>query len=301
MIESNSIFRKTFTPMLCAAVLAYSPIFFSGSASLSGDVSGNGTLDAGDFQILKLHMLCDERYSENIIAADMDGDGELCVIDGALLLRALCTELPTEPQWILESKNTVHYGEGTYYGGGYEGGCASLDPVSTDYMVAAMNLTDYNNAMLAGAYIELTGPSGTIELLITDLLPEGKPGDVDLNIDAFPYIADPILGRVNVSWQILPLPTSEPVSWKFKEGTTRFWCGVQVRNHRYPVAKLEYLNANGQFTELERRHYNYFVSDEMGEGPFTFRVTSIYGDVFIDKDIPMQLGDPVEGQGQFPE
>ena len=53
---------------------------------------------------------------------------------------------PIDETAILEPKGTVHYGEGTFYGGGYEGGCAMLDPVSTDIWVAAMNLEDYNNA-----------------------------------------------------------------------------------------------------------------------------------------------------------
>ena len=65
---------------------------------------------------------------------------------------------------ILEPKGTIHTGDGTFYGGGYEGGCAMLDPVSSDYWVVAMNLADYNNAQLAGAYIEVTGELGTINM-----------------------------------------------------------------------------------------------------------------------------------------
>ena len=40
-----------------------------------------------------------------------------------------------------------------------------------------------------GAYIEVTGELGTINMLVTDLLPEGKKGDLDLYVDAFPLIA----------------------------------------------------------------------------------------------------------------
>lgn len=206
---------------------------------------------------------------------------------------------------ILEPKGTIHTGEGTYYGGGYEGGCAMLDPVSKeDYWIVAMNLEDYNNAQLAGAYLEVTGELGTINMLVTDLLPEGKKGDLDLYVDAFPLIAPAIKGRVPVSWKITPLDSAEnaPVCYKFKEGTTEFWCGVQVRNHRYPITKLEYLNADGEFVEIPRRQYNYFESMEMGAGPFTFRITDIYGQVIIDENIPLQTDDTVIVQGnvQFP-
>lgn len=206
---------------------------------------------------------------------------------------------------ILEPKGTVHTGEGTFYGGGYVGGCAMLDPVSTDYWIVAMNLADYNNAQLAGAYLEVTGELGTINMLVTDLLPEGKKGDLDLYVDAFPLIAPVEKGRVPVSWKIIPLDTAEnaPVCYKYKEGTTEYWCGVQVRNHRYPIAKLEYLNTKGEFEEIKRRQYNYFESDKMGKGPFTFRITDIYGQVIIDEDIPLSYDDTeiIQGHVQFPE
>lgn len=206
---------------------------------------------------------------------------------------------------ILEPKGTVHTGEGTFYGGGYVGGCAMLDPISSDYWIVAMNLADYNNAQLAGAYLEVTGELGTINMLVTDLLPEGKKGDLDLYVDAFPLIAPAEKGRVPVSWKIIPLDTAEnaPICYKYKEGTTEYWCGVQVRNHRYPITKLEYLNADGEFTEIERRQYNYFESDSMGAGPFTFRITDIYGQVVIDENIPLSYDDTeiIQGHVQLPE
>lgn len=206
---------------------------------------------------------------------------------------------------ILEPKGTVHTGDGTFYGGGYEGGCAMLDPVSRDYWIVAMNLADYNDAQLAGAYLEVTGELGTINMLVTDLLPEGKKGDLDLYTDAFPLIAPVEKGRVPVSWKIIPLDSAKnaPVSYKYKEGTTAFWCGVQVRNHRYPITKLEYLDENGEFVEIKRRPYNYFESDKMGKGPFTFRITDIYGQVIIDENIPLSYDDTeiIQGHVQFPE
>ena len=240
---------------------------------------------------------------------DINSDGKVNVFDWILQKREDASSeklennsYPVDESAILEPKGTVHYGEGTYYDGGYVGGCAMLDPVPTDIWVAAMNITDYNNAQLAGAYIEVTGELGSIKMLVTDLLPEGKKGDVDLCEDAFPLIAPVEKGRVDISWKIIPLDTAEyaPVSYKFKEGSSPYWCGVQVRNHRYPVSKLEYMNENGEFIELERKQYNFFESDEMGAGPFTFRVTDIYGQVIVDENIPMAVDGISQGKSQFP-
>ena len=231
---------------------------------------------------------------------DLNHDGQVNVYDWILLKKR---GLPSESD-ILEPKNTIHSGDATFYGGGYEGGCAMLDPVSKDdYWITAMNLEDYNTAQLAGAFLEVTGESGTIQVLVTDLLPEGKKGDLDLYTDAFPLIAPVEKGRVPVTWKIIPLDSAEnaPVSYKYKVGTTEFWCGVQVRNHRYPITKLEYLDSNGNFIEIPRRNYNYFESMDLGAGPFTFRITDIYGDVIIDYDIPLTPDEIQIGHVQFPK
>ena len=233
-------------------------------------------------------------------AYDLNHDGQVNVYDWILLKKR---GLPSEKD-ILEPKNTVDSGDATFYGGGYEGGCAMLDPVSKeDYWITAMNLEDYNTAQLAGAFLEVTGESGTIQVLVTDLLPEGKKGDLDLYTDAFPLIAPVEKGRVPVTWKIIPLDSAEnaPVSYKYKVGTTEFWCGVQVRNHRYPITKLEYLDPDGNFIEIPRRNYNYFESMNLGAGPFTFRITDIYGDVIIDYDIPLTPDEIQIGHVQFPK
>lgn len=214
-------------------------------------------------------------------------------------------DIEIDESCILEPKGTIHTGNGTFYGGGYEGGCAMLDPVSRDHWIVAMNLADYDNARLAGAYIQVTGELGTINMLVTDLLPEGEKGDLDLYTDAFPLIAPVEKGKVPVSWKIIPFEDAKnsPVQYKFKEGSTEYWCGVQVRNHLYPITRLEYLDENGDFVEIPRRQYNYFESDSMGAGPFTFRITDIYGQMIVDEGIPLSYDDTkiIDGHVQFVE
>ena len=254
---------------------------------------------AEQLSVKKLQDAILKRTEPVSLAYDLNQDKQVNIYDWILLKKR---GLPSEED-ILEPKGTIHSGDATFYGGGYEGGCAMLDPVSHDYWITAMNLEDYNTAQLAGAYLEVTGESGTIQVLVTDLLPEGKKGDLDLYTDAFPLIAPVEKGRVPVTWKIIPLDTATdaPVSYKYKEGSSPFWCGVQVRNHRYPITKLEFLNAEGKFIEIPRRNYNYFESMELGAGPYTFRIKDIYGDVIIDYDIPFTPDKIQEGHVQFPE
>ena len=286
------------TAVLLSAVLLCLPVSAEDTEPVRGDINADGATDAADAELLVSYLLSSV-VPENIAAADLNDDGHLDARDLTLLKR-LC--IP-EKSRILEPKGTVHHGEATFYGGGYEGGCAMLDPVSTDYWITAMNLPDYNCAELAGAYLEVTGELGTINVLVTDLLPEGKKGDLDLYVDAFPLIAPAEKGRVPVSWKIIPLDTAEdePLYYKYKDGSSAFWCGVQVRNHRYPIETLEYLNEDGEFEELTRRNYNYFEKQSgLGEGPFTFRITDIYGQSVIDEDIPFTPDEIQKGHVQLP-
>lgn len=251
--------------------------------------------DPGNIGVLQDYLLCRADTLPN--GLDLNADGEIDVFDLALMKRIKKADT-------LEPKATVHTGDATFYGGGYVGGCAMLDPVSTDYWIVAMNYYDWNNSQLAGAYLEVTGELGSIEMLVTDELPEGKKGDLDLYTDAFPLIAPVEKGRVPCSWHIIPRDTAAdaPFSYRYKEGSTEFWCGVQVRNHRYPVTKFEYLGEDGQFIEVPRRNYNYFETMDMGAGPFTFRITDIYGNAVVDKDVPLMEPDvDFAGSVQFPE
>ena len=288
---------KIVKPILLFCVTAAAAVSFQAPAANapagSMDVYPDGVIDSFDVAMAR---------KKGLPAA------EIANIQNYVLGREYIIDQPTadiDESCILEPKSIVHTGEGTFYGGGYEGGCAMLDPVSRDYWIVAMNLADYNDAQLAGAYLAVTGELGTINMLVTDLLPEGKRGDLDLYVDAFPLIAPVEKGRVPVSWRIVPLDTAKdaPISYKYKEGTTEYWCGIQIRNHRYPITRLEYLDENGDFQEIKRRPYNYFESDKMGAGPFTFRITDIYGQMIIDENIPLSYDDTeiIPGHVQFPE
>ncbi len=270
--------------------------------AVRGDINADGVADRADVLLLR-DLLLGKEVKGELTLGDLNNDQNLDARDLTLLKRRMHPDA-AEHDWILEPKGTVHSGEATFYGGGYEGGCAMLDPVSKDYWITAMNLPDYNCAELAGAYLEVTGELGTINVLVTDLLPEGKKGDLDLYTDAFPLIAPAEKGRVPVTWKIVPLDTAADalLSYKYKVGSTEFWCAVQVRNHRYPIETLEYLSSDGEFVKLPRRNFNYFEAQSgLGKGPFTFRITDIYGQVVIDEDIPFTPDEMQEGHVQFPE
>lgn len=193
-----------------------------------------------------------------------------------------------------------HTGEGTYYNATGAGNC-SFDPSPQNLMVAALNHVDYADSALCGAYIEVTGPQGSVMVRLVDQCPGCPEGDVDLSQEAFAQIAELSAGRVPISWQLLSMPLDGPIVYHFKDGSNQWWTAVQIRNHRNPILRLEYLNGGGNFEEVPRLSYNYFVqASGMGPGPYTFRVTDTLGNMLVDSGIPHVEDGDASGSGQFP-
>ncbi len=189
-------------------------------------------------------------------------------------------------------------GDGTYYAADGTGNC-SFDASPNDLLVAAMNHPDYGTADWCGACVAVTGPKGSVTVRIVDQCPGCQHGDLDLSPQAFDMIADHAAGRVSITWHEVACDVSGPISYHFKNGANAYWTAIQIRNHRYPIAKLEAMK-NGAYTEVPRLAYNYFVdASGLGAGPYQLRVTDQRGHVIEDSGVA--LGDDVTrtGASQF--
>ncbi|HTY58594.1 MAG TPA: expansin EXLX1 family cellulose-binding protein [Bacteroidota bacterium] len=195
----------------------------------------------------------------------------------------------------------IHSGQATYYDFASGAGACSFDTTWSDLMVGAMNVVDYQGSQACGECVSLRGPNGMILIRIVDLCPDCPEGNIDLSPEAFSRIADLSLGKVPITWQVVPCPMKGPVQYHFKDDSNQWWTSLQIRNHRYPILSLEYLTPGGTFAPVSRASYNYFIqSPGMGPGPYTFRVTDVYGHVIVDSGIPDAAGQSVAGGSQFP-
>ncbi len=196
--------------------------------------------------------------------------------------------------------NPIHAGTATWYYASGDGSCM-FGASPSDLNVSAMNAPEFNNAAVCGEYVHVKGPKGEVTVRITDLCPGCTAGWLDLSQQAFAQIADPQQGRVSITWQVVSPALSGPIAYHFKDGSSQWWTAVQIRNHRNPVAKFEYKNSSGQWVNVPRTSYNYFVqSSGMGTGPYSFRVTDSYGNVLTDSNIPLKVNGTVNGAAQFP-
>ena len=210
----------------------------------------------------------------------------------------------TLPLWLpmvmRANTNPVVQGEATNYNATGAGSCR-FDASPTDLMVAAINRPDFNGSAACGEYVLVKGPKGTVTVRIVDLCPGCAQGDLDLSQEAFALIANLAQGRVAITWQVISPELSGPIAYHFYTTSDKTYTAVQVRNHRNPVAKFEYLKGGTTWTELPRQTYNYFLeANGMGPGPYTFRVTDLYGNVLTDSGIPLQAGATFDGAAQFP-
>lgn len=194
----------------------------------------------------------------------------------------------------------VHDGIATYYDATGEGNC-TFSATPDDLMVAAINSVEYDNAKWCGAFVRVDGKKGSIMVRIVDQCANCfDAGHLDLSKEAFALIDDIPLGRVPITWQFVSPPLDEPISYYFTPESHEYWLSVQVRNHRNPIAQFEYLDSNGKFVAATREEWNQFELNGLGTGPFTFRVTDLFGNVLQDSGIYLTPGSATSGSGQFP-
>lgn len=185
--------------------------------------------------------------------------------------------------WSLEPRSGI----ATYYDATGAGAC-SFD-AGGDLHVVALGTPLYDDAALCGACLEVTGPNGSTKVRVVDRCPECPAEHLDLSREAFAEIAEMRQGRVDITFRFVECETSSNLRYRFKDGSSRWWTGIQVQNHRLPIAKLE-VRKDGSWVDVPRLHYNYFVLED-GVGPqpdgLSVRVTAVDGQVLEDQLPPV--------------
>lgn len=167
------------------------------------------------------------------------------------------------------------------------GGACSYDP-GPDPLTVAMNWSDYEDSKACGAYVLVRANGKSITVRVTNLCPAPcRVGQLDLSREAFAQLADPQQGEIPVTWTLVSPPLQKKISVRYKTGSSQYWCGIQVIDHRNPVARLE-VQAGGQWKELRRMEYNYFLSENGAGCGGALAVTDIYGERLVLNALPVK-------------
>ncbi|MEV4315639.1 expansin EXLX1 family cellulose-binding protein [Actinocrispum sp. NPDC049592] len=168
------------------------------------------------------------------------------------------------------------------------GGACSYDP-SPDPLTAAMNTADYEDSKACGAYVQVRTTNGaSLTVRITNLCPAPcRAGQLDLSAEAFARLAAPSKGEIPITWTLVSPATPKTISVRYKTGSSRYWCAIQVIDHRNPVARLE-VQSGGQWKQLTRADYNYFLSPNGSGCGGAIAVTDIYGQRLAVDPLPVK-------------
>ncbi|KAB1942261.1 hypothetical protein F8271_12940 [Micromonospora sp. ALFpr18c] len=185
--------------------------------------------------------------------------------------------------------DTVHRGKASFYDAGRSGGTCSFPAPPADRLYVALGSSEYSRAAACGSYLDVSGPRGTGRVMVIDQCGGCGPGKIDLSDEAFAKIADRAQGIATVTYRaVVNPPLDGGLTFRIKDGASRYWFAVQVGNHGNPLRSVEAKGPGGGFHKAARQTDNYWtVEDGIGPGPYTIRVTDVYGHQTTATDIRM--------------
>ncbi|MEV1316581.1 expansin EXLX1 family cellulose-binding protein [Micromonospora arborensis] len=175
--------------------------------------------------------------------------------------------------------STIHKGKASYYDAGRSGGTCSFPSPPADRLYVALGASEYSGAAACGSYLDVSGPKGTVRVLVMDQCGGCAPGKIDLSEEAFAKIADRAQGIVPVTYRaVVNPPLDGGLTFRMKRGASQYWFAVQVGNHGNPLRSVEAKGPSGAFRKATRQRDNYWtVEGGLGPGPYSVKVTDVYG------------------------
>ncbi|MDW5329808.1 expansin EXLX1 family cellulose-binding protein [Plantactinospora sp. KLBMP9567] len=174
---------------------------------------------------------------------------------------------------------TVYKGKASHYDGGGSGGNCSLPGPPANRLYVALGSSQYAGSAACGSFLDVTGPKGTVRVMVLDRCAGCTNNKIDLSRQAFAKIADLSQGIVPVRYRAaVDPPLSGPLTFRLKSGVSQYWFAVQVGNHGNPVKSVAAKRGGSSWRAAKRGSDNYWVIDGgIGPGPYSIRVTDVYG------------------------
>ncbi|GII75969.1 hypothetical protein Sru01_09510 [Sphaerisporangium rufum] len=165
-------------------------------------------------------------------------------------------------------------------GGGHFGAsrerCSAGGPPG-DAPTATVSPREFAGAAACGAYLDVTGPGGTVRVQVVGECPACAPGVIDLSGPAFARIAVPGVAVVPVRYHPVRNPAlPRPLAVRVARGSSARWLSVQAIDHGNALARVE-LRRGARWEPLARAGDHWVAGHGGGAGPFTLRVTDVYG------------------------
>lgn len=169
-------------------------------------------------------------------------------------------------------------GEATFYTTDNKGAC-SLNPPGNKLILAASRDV-YQNASACGTCLEVTGGAGSAIVQVMDVCFSCPPGNLVISKPGFEAIVGKQSGKGAVSWKPVACPVSGKVAIRIKEGSTRDWTAVQIRDSKFAIKTVKIQrDGDSDWKELARANDNYWSATKAGggDGGFKLQITAATG------------------------
>jgi expansin len=178
---------------------------------------------------------------------------------------------PARPQ--AGSGSVSGSGQAFFYDPGTGGDKCSIAPLDPDGLYASLPSARYADGSLCGAYLDITGPLGTVRAQIVDMCPGCSDSQLDLSTAAFARIQYQSRGTADVSWQLAVNPVLPgPLAVRVGPGSTASDLALLVLNHGNPLTSV---SVDGK--PATQRADGYWIGVGDGPGPFQVQVTDAAG------------------------
>ncbi|GIH25573.1 hypothetical protein Aph01nite_38830 [Acrocarpospora phusangensis] len=149
---------------------------------------------------------------------------------------------------------------------------------SAGRLFVSVSTGEYAGSAACGGYLDVTGPLGTVRVQVVDQCTTCRDGELDLSRTAFAKIAKPDAGVTGIVYSRVRNPrVAKPLAFRVKTGSSTDWMAVQIIDHGNPLRSVRVLDGP-HWRDLRRSGDNYWIFDHRpGPGPFTIRVTDVYG------------------------
>ena len=162
----------------------------------------------------------------------------------------------------------------------------------------AVSETKYSE-IPAGSAIELSANGKIVHLLVTDLCPSSENSKhtskenyfFDLEKSAFTSLAEASVGELNMTFKVIPYPTSKNIKIQIKDGSNNWWLAFRFYNMRYPLKKVEFSQDGANFSEIAKLDgikNNWYVipsGQNLLNGAHYFRLTDIHGQILTTQNL----------------
>jgi expansin (peptidoglycan-binding protein) len=203
-------------------------------------------------------------------------------------------------------------GKATLYEDLSRADCLGEVPSDT-HLIAGINSWDFSgvrvpgvqngfSAWLCGAYLEVTGPKGSVVVQIVDRCRLCEINDLSLPREVLDQIGEAGSEEVAITWKLAKVELEGPVEYHFTELSSGRQTGLQIKNHATPILMVEFAaeTPTGYLTVGVRNEYNVFITHAPLLGERIYRITDIFGQTITDTITVSYDKSPFLSSSQFP-